>query len=357
MGRRHADGPAPVVAVRHRHHARGHRRRRPSRRASGSAGGVPGVAGRPMHLGLGDRGQAELRGVGLAEDDQPGAAVPGDDLVVRRGDVAGAGAGRQGVGQAGDGCAQVLDQERHPGEGALPGLSGGRLPGAVQVGVDNGIQPRVEGLDAPRGRLEQLERVHLPACGRGRPGRWRRGGRSRRTAPSHPPRGRDRETTPRPARRAAAARPLCWGTGTAPADSGPDRSPEISMTVTSPPPDRSGSPVPMPALYLGHGAPPLLDDPRWVGQLQAWAAALPRPGGDPDRERPLGAGPGDPVRRGRRHSAGVRLLGLRAALLRDDLPHPRRLRPGAAGGRRPPGGRSRAGRAPAAAWTTAPGYR
>jgi 4,5-DOPA dioxygenase extradiol len=33
----------------------------------------------------------------------------------------------------------------------------------------------------------------------------------------------------------------------------------------------------MPALYIGHGAPPLLDDPIWSGQLKAWAADLPRP--------------------------------------------------------------------------------
>ena len=33
----------------------------------------------------------------------------------------------------------------------------------------------------------------------------------------------------------------------------------------------------MPALYLGHGAPPLLDDPTWSGELAAWAAELPRP--------------------------------------------------------------------------------
>jgi 4,5-DOPA dioxygenase extradiol len=33
----------------------------------------------------------------------------------------------------------------------------------------------------------------------------------------------------------------------------------------------------MPALYLGHGAPPLLDDPVWSGELRALAAALPRP--------------------------------------------------------------------------------
>jgi 4,5-DOPA dioxygenase extradiol len=33
----------------------------------------------------------------------------------------------------------------------------------------------------------------------------------------------------------------------------------------------------MPALYIGHGAPPLLDDQLWSGQLAAWAADLPRP--------------------------------------------------------------------------------
>jgi 4,5-DOPA dioxygenase extradiol len=33
----------------------------------------------------------------------------------------------------------------------------------------------------------------------------------------------------------------------------------------------------MPALYIGHGAPPLLDDPLWSGELRAWADGLPRP--------------------------------------------------------------------------------
>jgi len=33
----------------------------------------------------------------------------------------------------------------------------------------------------------------------------------------------------------------------------------------------------MPALYIGHGAPPLLDDPVWSDQLAAWAKELPRP--------------------------------------------------------------------------------
>lgn len=33
----------------------------------------------------------------------------------------------------------------------------------------------------------------------------------------------------------------------------------------------------MPAIYLGHGAPPLLEDPVWSEQLRTWAADLPRP--------------------------------------------------------------------------------
>jgi 4,5-DOPA dioxygenase extradiol len=42
-------------------------------------------------------------------------------------------------------------------------------------------------------------------------------------------------------------------------------------TTPADPPER------LPALYLGHGAPILLDDPVWPGQLAAWAAKLPRP--------------------------------------------------------------------------------
>ncbi len=35
--------------------------------------------------------------------------------------------------------------------------------------------------------------------------------------------------------------------------------------------------VKMPALYIGHGAPPLLDDPIWSGQLAGWSKDLPAP--------------------------------------------------------------------------------
>ena len=41
------------------------------------------------------------------------------------------------------------------------------------------------------------------------------------------------------------------------------------MTITTP--------SRMPSLFLSHGAPPLVDDARWVGELQQLAADLPRP--------------------------------------------------------------------------------
>lgn len=33
----------------------------------------------------------------------------------------------------------------------------------------------------------------------------------------------------------------------------------------------------LPVLYFGHGAPPLLDDPRWLDQLWTWTSSLPKP--------------------------------------------------------------------------------
>ncbi len=49
------------------------------------------------------------------------------------------------------------------------------------------------------------------------------------------------------------------------------------MTTTTNARPSPVEPVTMPALYLGHGAPVLLDDERWVGELARWSAALPRP--------------------------------------------------------------------------------
>ena len=54
----------------------------------------------------------------------------------------------------------------------------------------------------------------------------------------------------------------------------------------------------MPALYIGHGAPPLLDDPHLVGPAAPrWAARPAAPEGDPDRQRALGVRAGDAQRR------------------------------------------------------------
>lgn len=47
----------------------------------------------------------------------------------------------------------------------------------------------------------------------------------------------------------------------------------LTDSATTPTPTR------MPALYIGHGAPPLLDDPQWSGELAALARRLPRPTG------------------------------------------------------------------------------
>ena len=49
------------------------------------------------------------------------------------------------------------------------------------------------------------------------------------------------------------------------------------MTDLRPVAAREASDERLPALYLGHGAPPLLDDPIWPVELSAWAAELPRP--------------------------------------------------------------------------------
>jgi 4,5-DOPA dioxygenase extradiol len=61
---------------------------------------------------------------------------------------------------------------------------------------------------------------------------------------------------------------------------------EPTALKSKPAPEPASKPAPkpepvdagrLPALYLGHGAPTLLDDETWPGELAAWARALPRP--------------------------------------------------------------------------------
>ena len=49
------------------------------------------------------------------------------------------------------------------------------------------------------------------------------------------------------------------------------------MTRDGAGPAAAGAAARMPVIFAAHGAPVLLDDERWVGELGAWAAALPRP--------------------------------------------------------------------------------
>lgn len=40
---------------------------------------------------------------------------------------------------------------------------------------------------------------------------------------------------------------------------------------------QQAKPATMPTLFVAHGAPPLLDDTRWVEELHAWAGSFPKP--------------------------------------------------------------------------------
>src|SRR5688500_6814142 len=54
----------------------------------------------------------------------------------------------------------------------------------------------------------------------------------------------------------------------------PSSSRAVEPGVTPADPARQPS---TPAIYLGHGAPPLLEDPLWMAELAAWSASMPRP--------------------------------------------------------------------------------
>jgi 4,5-DOPA dioxygenase extradiol len=56
-----------------------------------------------------------------------------------------------------------------------------------------------------------------------------------------------------------------------------DRDPTPNDTPASEPEGSTPAAGRLPALYLGHGAPTLVDDELWPVQLSAWAAELPRP--------------------------------------------------------------------------------
>ena len=96
------------------------------------------------------------------------------------------------------------------------------------------------------------------------------------------------------------------------------------------PDPQTAAPGRLPAVYLGHGAPTLIDDATWPAELAAWAAGLPAAQVDPGRQRALAVGAAH-ARRHRPGAARLRLLRLPRALLPDPLRLPRRARPGGSG--------------------------
>jgi 4,5-DOPA dioxygenase extradiol len=57
----------------------------------------------------------------------------------------------------------------------------------------------------------------------------------------------------------------------------PDEHPEQAAADVAERARHALQPARMPTVYIGHGAPPLVDDPLWVAQLNAWAQAIPLP--------------------------------------------------------------------------------
>ncbi len=56
-----------------------------------------------------------------------------------------------------------------------------------------------------------------------------------------------------------------------------DRHLSTALPLTRSQPSWTEADGSLPALYLGHGAPPLLDDPLWMNELFSWSQTMPKP--------------------------------------------------------------------------------
>ena len=188
---RDADRPAAVAALRERHAARRRPRRPPRRWSRRPAGRVPRAARRADEVVVGVAGEAELRGVGLAQADRPGGGQRGDHGVVDVGhEVGGDPRSRTSsarpavllrsliaVGTPSSGGSSPPARTRPPRRAAAAASA------RSGVTVMNAPEPGVQRVDPGEAVLDQLGRAHLAARGRRRPARARSGRAARVTTP------------------------------------------------------------------------------------------------------------------------------------------------------------------------------
>jgi len=154
--------PPPVGAGGQADDPGGDRAGRPARRAAGGVLGVPRVAGRAVGEGLGERPQAAVGHLRVADDHRPRRAQLRDGRGVhrRRRELRAPATGGDLAGDVG----VVLDRDRHPEQrrafpGGEPGLRPfGRLPRGGGVELAEQVQPGVDLTRAAQHRLEQLGR-------------------------------------------------------------------------------------------------------------------------------------------------------------------------------------------------------
>ena len=156
-----ADRPAAVVGMGGGDHARRDRRRRPAGGPAGGVLGVPGIARRAEAPRLGGREDAELGRVGLAADDEAGVDVALRQLLGHRGGVVAREVRALVERRAGELRAEVLQEERHTAERPVGQLARRLRAGAVEELVDDGVEVRVQLLDARDRITDQLRRRDL----------------------------------------------------------------------------------------------------------------------------------------------------------------------------------------------------
>ena len=161
--RRIADRTPEIVAVRHRHHPRRHCRGRATTGSTGRPGRIPRVAGRAMQDGLTRRRHPELRGIGLAHNDQSRTPQPEDELRVEVRDVAAQEAGtfaERDTRHLGD---EILHEVWNPGE---PAGRWGHRRSSQRLVVhrrDDSVEDGVEVFDPLDRPPDQLGRSYLTA--------------------------------------------------------------------------------------------------------------------------------------------------------------------------------------------------